>query len=303
MGAGRLAVAAHRSEPTAAERLGGALHRQHPGRRDHLPSETPSERSLGARPPDAAEAVRVAPNAAPQGALRARPTPTLALARSGPRQGVREDLPGASADLSRGPAPAPRPKVGERGRSGRRRVLKSGPHALRRSYPEVLRLTLQLRRVYDPPQATDGHRYLVDRLWPRGLSAGALRLTAWRKELAPSTELRRSYCHDPALFPEFRRRYRNELLAQRAALAALVDEARQETVTLLFAAKDVERSNAAVLGEMLEELGAPKDPARTSPRTPRPGTGPARTGSAPAPARAGSTARAPRRPLHGSRSR
>jgi len=114
-------------------------------------------------------------------------------------------------------------------------------------------VTLRTKRAYDPADSGDGTRYLVDRLWPRGVSADRLRLAAWRKDLAPSAELRRWYCHDPARFDEFRALYRAELLRNPGALEALRVEARHGPVTLVFGARDEVRSNVAVLAELLAE--------------------------------------------------
>jgi uncharacterized protein YeaO (DUF488 family) len=114
-------------------------------------------------------------------------------------------------------------------------------------------VAIRIKRAYEPPAPSDGRRYLVDRLWPRGLSAERLQLTAWRKELAPSDELRRWYGHDPNRFAEFRMRYRLELEAQHPSLAAIAREGRDGTVTLVFGARDAERSNAAVLAERITE--------------------------------------------------
>jgi uncharacterized protein YeaO (DUF488 family) len=110
---------------------------------------------------------------------------------------------------------------------------------------------VRLRRAYEPPSPTDGSRYLVDRLWPRGVSADRLRLTEWRKDLAPSERLRRWYGHDPARFNRFRTEYRSELDQQRDAIGRLRTEARRGTVTLVFAARDADHSNAAVLAEVI----------------------------------------------------
>jgi uncharacterized protein YeaO (DUF488 family) len=119
-------------------------------------------------------------------------------------------------------------------------------------------MTLRLKRAYDPPTPDDGARYLVDRLWPRGLTAERLRLAAWRKELAPSEEVRRAYCHDPAKFAAFRTAYRRELQLRPEPIAALRREIAAGSVTLVFGAKDVAHSNAAVLAEFLtEETTAP----------------------------------------------
>jgi uncharacterized protein YeaO (DUF488 family) len=114
--------------------------------------------------------------------------------------------------------------------------------------PEV-----RVRRVYDEPGDDDGARVLVDRLWPRGLAKARADLTEWCKQVAPSTELRRWYGHDPAKFAEFTRRYRAELEEpERAAalrhLAALADD---RPVTLLTATRDPDISEAAVLADLL----------------------------------------------------
>lgn len=115
--------------------------------------------------------------------------------------------------------------------------------------------TVRVRRVYDPQTDQDGARILVDRLWPRGLTKAKAGLDEWCKQVAPSTELRTWYGHDPDLFREFRRRYRKELRgAERAAAVAHLRQlAGQHTLTLLTASKDVEISEAAVLAELIEE--------------------------------------------------
>ncbi|WP_319433658.1 DUF488 domain-containing protein [Mycobacterium sp. RTGN5] len=112
---------------------------------------------------------------------------------------------------------------------------------------------VRLRRIYDEPTPADGTRVLVDRLWPRGISKDRAHLDRWCKDVAPSNELRTWYHHDPTLFEEFTRRYREELTDPRRA--EVFDELRQfaghGTLTLLTATKDVDRSEAAVLAEML----------------------------------------------------
>jgi uncharacterized protein YeaO (DUF488 family) len=110
-------------------------------------------------------------------------------------------------------------------------------------------------RVYDEPTPHDGTRVLVDRLWPRGLAKSKAGLDEWCKQIAPSTELRRWYAHDPALFPEFRRRYRRELTGaeQAVALTHLRELARDRPLTLLTASKDVAISEATVLAELIAE--------------------------------------------------
>ncbi|WP_243438212.1 DUF488 domain-containing protein [Fundidesulfovibrio soli] len=117
---------------------------------------------------------------------------------------------------------------------------------------------LLVKRVYDEPSPEDGKRYLVDRLWPRGIAKVALPLDGWLKDLAPSGALRAWLHHDPTRWEDFAPRYRQELEApEAAALAARVAaEAREGTVTLLYAARDRERNHALVLKDYLERLGA-----------------------------------------------
>jgi uncharacterized protein YeaO (DUF488 family) len=107
---------------------------------------------------------------------------------------------------------------------------------------------VNIRRVYDPPTAEDGRRVLVDRVWPRGVRKDALELDEWAKDVAPSTQLRKWYGHDPERFEEFATRYRAELagspdLERLRALAG--------PMTLLTATKDLDLSHATVLRELL----------------------------------------------------
>ncbi|HEX8037093.1 MAG TPA: DUF488 family protein [Ktedonobacterales bacterium] len=112
----------------------------------------------------------------------------------------------------------------------------------------------RLKRAYEAVDASDGMRVLVDRLWPRGLSKAEAHVDMWLKEVAPSTELRKWYGHDPQRYDEFRRRYMLELQDEAAgrALKQLRDLARQGTVTLLVGARDSEHSDGAVLLELLQ---------------------------------------------------
>lgn len=114
-------------------------------------------------------------------------------------------------------------------------------------------MSVRTKRAYAPPSPEDGARYLIDRIWPRGVSAERLALTEWRKDLAPSDTLRRWYGHEPARFAAFRDRYRAELLTRPAALDALRRDAAKGTITLVFGARDPAYSNAAVLAELLQE--------------------------------------------------
>jgi uncharacterized protein YeaO (DUF488 family) len=112
---------------------------------------------------------------------------------------------------------------------------------------------VQVRRAYDPPERDDGQRVLVDRLWPRGLSKERADLTEWCKDIAPSTELRQWYGHDPDRYDEFARRYRAELddPAHVAALSHLKELAGHSRLTLLTGAKRSDLSEAAVLADLL----------------------------------------------------
>lgn len=113
--------------------------------------------------------------------------------------------------------------------------------------------TVALKRVYDEPEPGDGTRVLVDRLWPRGLSKERAHIDLWLKEIAPSSELRTWFGHDPEKFAEFRRRYENELASEtgQTALIKLRDLAKRGPVTLVFAARDTEHANAVVLRDLL----------------------------------------------------
>ena len=118
-------------------------------------------------------------------------------------------------------------------------------------------MMVRLRRVYEAPRPEDGTRVLVDRLWPRGLTKEKAALDEWVKDVAPSTELRRWYAHDPARFEEFRRRYEQELAepGPAKALAGLRETAGQGTITLLTATRDIDHSEAAVLASLLGGAG------------------------------------------------
>lgn len=113
-------------------------------------------------------------------------------------------------------------------------------------------MRVKLKRVYDAPEASDGLRVLVDGIWPRGLSREAARIHTWARELAPSTELRRWFGHDPARWGEFKRRYFLELDGRTQALGRLRELGRGATLTLVYAAKDTEHNNARALKEYLE---------------------------------------------------
>ncbi|MDR2984248.1 MAG: DUF488 family protein [Nocardiopsaceae bacterium] len=112
---------------------------------------------------------------------------------------------------------------------------------------------VRVRRVYDTPEPDDGVRVVVDRVWPRGLAKDKAALAEWCKDVAPSTELRKWYGHDPDLFAEFKRRYQDELSdhAHAEALSHLRDLARLGPLTLLTATKEIDISQAFVLAGLL----------------------------------------------------
>jgi uncharacterized protein YeaO (DUF488 family) len=111
---------------------------------------------------------------------------------------------------------------------------------------------INLKRAYQVPSKDDGLRILVERLWPRGVSKQNAKIDLWLKDLAPSTELRKWYGHDPARWPQFRKRYWAELKDQGDMLALLKYVTREKSVTFVYAASDEERNSAVVLKELLE---------------------------------------------------
>ncbi len=118
-------------------------------------------------------------------------------------------------------------------------------------------MDVRLKRAYDEPDPSDGARVLVDRVWPRGRSRDALRLAAWERDIAPSTELRRWFGHDPARWAEFRSRYDAELREpdRQAAMGRLAGLAAAGRLTLVFGAADTERNQAVVIRDALLRRG------------------------------------------------
>ena len=112
---------------------------------------------------------------------------------------------------------------------------------------------IKVRRVYDREERGEGARFLVDRLWPRGVSKETLDYQAWLKEVAPSDELRRWFAHDPEKREEFQRRYAAELDAKKESWQPLVEAARRGDVTLLYSAKERQHNNAVALKHYLEQ--------------------------------------------------
>ena len=115
-----------------------------------------------------------------------------------------------------------------------------------------------LKRAYEPPEESDGTRILVDRLWPRGVSKEEARLDQWIKEIAPSTDLRTWFGHDPGRWDEFRKRYRAELAQKPEVLTDLRRRAREGRITLVFSAKDEIHNDAVVLRNVILGRTAPK---------------------------------------------
>lgn len=128
-------------------------------------------------------------------------------------------------------------------------------HALQ--YQESM---IALKRVYDPVSRNDGTRFLVERLWPRGMSKEKLRTRAWLKDAGPSTELRQWFGHDPDKWTEFRRRYFRELDARPEAWKPIASAARRGLVTLVYSSHDTLHNNAVALQQYLQDK--PRRPAR-----------------------------------------
>ncbi len=113
---------------------------------------------------------------------------------------------------------------------------------------------LKIKRVYEKDEPDDGTRYLVERLWPRGMKKETLKMDAWLKDVAPSSDLRRWFGHDPLKWAEFQQRYQAELSKNPDAWKPILLAAKQGNVTLLYSAHDTEHNNALVLLHFLEQL-------------------------------------------------
>ena len=111
--------------------------------------------------------------------------------------------------------------------------------------------SVQLKRAYEPPAASDGKRILIDRLWPRGVSKARAAIDGWLKEIAPSAALRKWFGHDPARWQEFRKRYAAEIREHPEALRELRRRAREGPVTLVYSARDEAHNDAVLLREIL----------------------------------------------------
>ncbi len=115
---------------------------------------------------------------------------------------------------------------------------------------------LRVKRAYEPHANADGVRLLVDRMWPRGVTKEALHIDEWLKDVAPSTELRKWFAHDPSRWAEFKRRYFAELDERPEVVTELRRRCRGHVVSLVYGAKDDEHNNAVALKEYLEHRGA-----------------------------------------------
>src|SRR5574340_372205 len=111
---------------------------------------------------------------------------------------------------------------------------------------------LKVKRVYERAEADDGARFLVERLWPRGMKKEKLKMEAWLKDIAPSDNLRRWFGHDPLKWKEFQQRYRAELVKGPDSWRTIVEAGKRGNVTLLYSARDTEHNNALVLKSFLE---------------------------------------------------
>jgi uncharacterized protein YeaO (DUF488 family) len=122
---------------------------------------------------------------------------------------------------------------------------------------------IQLKRVYEQETPADGVRYLIERLWPRGVKKESLHIEAWLKEAGPSTELRKWFNHDPEKWSEFRRRYFAELNQRKEAWTPILETAERGTVSLLYSSHDTEHNNAVALKEYIEgKMAARSDNAK-----------------------------------------
>jgi uncharacterized protein YeaO (DUF488 family) len=111
---------------------------------------------------------------------------------------------------------------------------------------------VKTKRVYDAALPDDGKRILVDRLWPRGMKKERARIEEWLKDIAPSDELRKWFSHDPAKWPEFKKKYNAELKKKSELVERLKTAAKKGTITLLFASKELKYNNATVIKEIIE---------------------------------------------------
>lgn len=111
---------------------------------------------------------------------------------------------------------------------------------------------IKVKRAYDPPAKEDGTRILVDRLWPRGVTKEKLKLDQWLKEVAPSSELRKAFHHDPAKWDHFKKEYLAELKENPEVVQSILEALKKGSVTLIYGARDTEHNHALILKNFLE---------------------------------------------------
>lgn len=114
-------------------------------------------------------------------------------------------------------------------------------------------MVINIKRVYETPETSDGNRILIDRLWPRGLTKEKADIYLWLKEIAPSSDLRKWFGHDPVKWEEFKKKYHAELKANKQVMQKLISEIKKENVTLVYGARDEEHNDAVVLKQYLEK--------------------------------------------------
>ena len=114
-------------------------------------------------------------------------------------------------------------------------------------------MIIETERIYDVPRKKGGYRVLVDRLWPRGLRKDEVHVDLWLKDIAPSTELRKWFAHEPAKWERFKRRYFKELAGKQDVVNQLINDAKSRPIVLLYGARDTERNQAVVLKAYIEE--------------------------------------------------
>lgn len=112
-------------------------------------------------------------------------------------------------------------------------------------------MSIKIKRVYEKPEKADGFRVLVDRLWPRGLTKEKAAADLWLKDIAPSTELRKWFSHDPDKWPEFRKKYLGELKENKESVSILKDKIKKGAVTLLYGARDQVHNEALVIKDFI----------------------------------------------------
>jgi uncharacterized protein YeaO (DUF488 family) len=131
----------------------------------------------------------------------------------------------------------------------------SGQRSSPATKAESRNMKIKIKRVYEQPDKDDGVRILVDRLWPRGLTKEKAAVDLWLKEIAPSTELRKWFGHDPEKWSSFRARYETELRHNNDLIKLLKQKAREGTVTLVYGARDQKHNEALVLKQFLGKVG------------------------------------------------